>query len=407
MSGADRNELTISETGVLTFDSQPDYENPGDAGLDNVYDITVEARDDQFATNTLDITVTVTPVNEPPTVTGDSRPSVSENDENFSRFYTASDPEGSASTFTWSLSGTDSGDFNIDRNTGELTFRNTPDYERPADSGGDNEYLVQVRATDEGNLRGTLDVTVTVNDFNEAPEIRSVSRPEYTRQENDTGTIYTFSATDPEGGTVTWSTGGLDEGDFTIVGGALKFANPPDYEIPSGSGGNGNEYLLTVHARDDQFNSAMLENTVKVTVTEVNEGPEVTGRDSFMVAENQDLSSATYRATDPEGDTITRWNLGGSDGSDFNISQDGTLTFRSLPDYERPADSNQDNIYEVEIRPYDGRNYGSFVVTVTVTPVDEDPTITTTSSSATGLSQSENQTSRLYTTGPRTRRGAR
>ena len=45
--------------------------------------------------------------------------------------YGATDPEGFTS-FTWSLGGTDSGDFEI---RPELTFKNVPDYESPADSG--------------------------------------------------------------------------------------------------------------------------------------------------------------------------------------------------------------------------------------------------------------------------------
>ena len=99
-------------------------------------------------------------------MTGRDVLSVNENNENFGEFYFASDPEGSSTTFTWSLSGTDGGDFNISQN-GELTFRNTPDYESPADSNRNNEYLLTVVATDEGRLRGSLDVTVTVTDVDD------------------------------------------------------------------------------------------------------------------------------------------------------------------------------------------------------------------------------------------------
>ena len=399
VGGSDGNDFRISETGALTFVSPPDYESP--AGVNgNEYLVTVQARDDGGKTASLDVTVTVTPVNEPPTVTGDTGPRVDENSETFSRRHNASDPEGSSTTFTWSLSGTDGGDFNISQD-GELTFRNTPNYERPADSNRNNEYLLAVVATDEERLRGSLDVTVVVNDVNEAPEIRPVSRPEFTRRENDTGTIYTFSATDPEGGTVTWYTEGPDGGDFTIDGGALKFGIPPDYENPSGSGSSGNEYQVTVHARDNQFNSAMLDSTVTVTVTDVNEGPEVSGNQSLSFDENRstDQVLATYTGRDPEnpGEPITRWSLAGTDGGDFTIDEFGALTFRSKPDYERPADSDRDNVYEVTVRPYDGRYYGSFDVTVTVNDVNEPPTITTTGSSATVLRQAENRTTRLYT----------
>ena len=64
------------------------------------------------------------------------------------------------------MSGTDGGDFNISQN-GELTFRNTPNYESPADSNRNNEYLLTVVATDEGRLRGSLDVTVMVTDVDD------------------------------------------------------------------------------------------------------------------------------------------------------------------------------------------------------------------------------------------------
>ena len=47
------------------------------------------------------------------------------------------------------------------------------------------------------------------------------------------------------------------------------------------------------------------------------------------------------------------------------------MTFRSVPDYERRRTPNRDNVYEVEIRPYDGRYYGSHHVTVTVGDVNE------------------------------------
>ena len=43
-----------------------------------------------------------------------------------------------------------------------MSFRKTPDYERPADSNKDNEYRVTVRASDGRNY-GTLDVVVTVS----------------------------------------------------------------------------------------------------------------------------------------------------------------------------------------------------------------------------------------------------
>ena len=58
---------------------------------------------------------------------------------------------------------------------------------------------------------------------------------------------------------------------------------------------------------------------------------------------------ATYSARDPEGSDISRWSLSGSDGGDFSINENGELTFRYAPDYDRPVDSNRDNEYLVSV----------------------------------------------------------
>ena len=97
-----------------------------------------------------------------------------------------------------------------------MTFRNTPNYESPADSNRDNEYLVSVRASD-GRYYGYFNVTVTVEDVNEPPEINTGSRTEFTFRENGTSSLYTYRATDPERGTITWSVSGTDRDDFAVA----------------------------------------------------------------------------------------------------------------------------------------------------------------------------------------------
>ena len=81
--------------------------------------------------------------------------------------YEAYDEEGGV---TWSLTGTDSGDFRIDSG-GSITFRETPNFEDPKDSGGDNVYNFTVVATDvlskTNRLTATQPVTVTVRDIEE------------------------------------------------------------------------------------------------------------------------------------------------------------------------------------------------------------------------------------------------
>ncbi|MFI0377516.1 MAG: DUF4347 domain-containing protein, partial [Candidatus Thiodiazotropha sp.] len=66
--GADAALFSInSSTGELTFISAPDYETPTDVGGNNVYDLQVQVSDGNGGTDTQDIAVTVSNVNDAPT----------------------------------------------------------------------------------------------------------------------------------------------------------------------------------------------------------------------------------------------------------------------------------------------------------------------------------------------------
>ena len=314
--------------------------------------------------------------------------------------YDAVDPEDPSGPITrWGLSGTDAGDFSVSE-AGELSFRKVPDFERPADSDKDNVYSLSVRASDGRNY-GYLAVTVTVTDINEAPEITTTAKTVFAYRENGTAAVFTFSAADPEQSAVAWSAEGADRDDFAVTPdsrgrGVLSFANIPDFESPADADSD-NVYEVTVVAADDQGLTDSV--AVTVTVTDVNEGPEVSGPQSLSFAENQatDQILATYGAVDPEDPSgpITRWSLSGTDAGDFSVSEAGELSFRKAPDHERPADSNKDNVYSLSVRASDGRSYGYLAVTVTVDDVDEAPEITTTA--RTVFAYRENGTAAVFT----------
>ena len=372
--GTDDDDFTISTGGELFFSSIPDHEQAADSDSDNVYEITVVASD---GSNEGTLAVTVTDVNEGPEITGTQSLAFDENTATdlVLATYTGRDPEDpNLETTRWSVTGRDGGDFSINED-GELTFRNLPDHERPADSNRDNVYEITVRASD-GRVYGAHDVTVTVEAVDEAPEFRSGSKDSFSYRENGTASLYTYRATDPEGDEVAWSVSGADGGEFKIIeSGVLTFREPPDHDDPADDDQD-NEYQVTVVATDQTGHAANL--PVTVTVTDVNEGPVIadTGANTVItVQENHDQVLATYAATDPEDPDriITRWSVTGRDGGDFTVNEDGELSFRNLPDHERPADSNRDNTYEVTIRASDGRYYGTLDAVVTVEAVDEPP----------------------------------
>ena len=68
--GADQTLFTVNpETGVLSFLSAPDFENPADTGANNTYEVQVTANDGQGNMTAQDVTVNVTNAVEVPGIT--------------------------------------------------------------------------------------------------------------------------------------------------------------------------------------------------------------------------------------------------------------------------------------------------------------------------------------------------
>ena len=76
----------------------------------------------------------------------------------------ASATDADGDTVTFSLSGTDSGDFNITTSTGVVTFAVIPDYGSPADDDTNNIYSITVNASDGEGGTDTEAITITVNE---------------------------------------------------------------------------------------------------------------------------------------------------------------------------------------------------------------------------------------------------
>jgi hypothetical protein len=168
--GADAADFSIvGATGVLTFVAAPDFENPGDADINNVYLVEVTASGGPTP-GVQSLTVTVTNVNEPPAFTSSDTVSAAEN-QTAVVDVDATDPEGVAVTYAIT-GGADAADFTIVGATGVLTFVVAPDFENPGDADTNNVYLVEVTATDGTNPVPQL-ITVTVTDANDVPVVNA------------------------------------------------------------------------------------------------------------------------------------------------------------------------------------------------------------------------------------------
>ena len=175
-------------------------------------------------------------------------------------------------------------------------------------------------------------------------------------------------ATDADGDRLTYSLTGTDAGSFTInssTGQIMVGAGTTlDYETKA-------SYMVTVTATDPAGDSDSI--AVTITVTDVVELGMVSGDATPEYVENGMGAVATYTA---DGPVTAGWSVSGADMDDFDISNEGVLSFASAPDFEGPADADTNNTYMVTVKAEAGGETAIMDVTVTVTNVDEDGTVT-------------------------------
>jgi Ca2+-binding RTX toxin-like protein len=265
IGGVDAGSFVINAaTGELVFNPAPDFE--GAHG--NIYNVTVIASDGALS-DSQDLTVTVTDVNEAPIITSNGGGAnaaiiIAENTTAVTTV-TATDVDAGA-VLTYSIiGGADADKFSLNA-AGVLSFITSPNFEALADVGGNNVYDVIVQVSD-GALTDTQAIAVSVTNANEAPVITSATAISIAENTTAVGNV---TATDVDAGTtLVYSISGTDAAKFSInaTTGALSFINAPDFEAPTDAGAN-NVYNLIVGASDGAITSTQ---ALAVTVNDVNE----------------------------------------------------------------------------------------------------------------------------------------
>ena len=234
-------------------------------------------------------------------------------------------------------------------------------------------------------------MTIELTDVNEKPEFVSdynaVSPMTITRTEGmtslaDNDAAVTYTATDPEGRNITYRLMGPDGANFSLSSDrVLSFKQKPDFEMPVDTGGD-NLYEVTVRASDSTLHEDRM---VRVTITNADDAPAVSGPSSKNFKENGEAPVATFTATDPEGVTSITWSLPdvapgtlpdgfaamdftGSDAAHFTIDRDGMLRFaigddEDPPDFEAPRGAafnaaTNSNTYKVVVAASDQETGG-------------------------------------------------
>ena len=304
----------VSTTGQLQTSTALDRETKSS------YSVTITANDGNTTNNTdtIDVTISVTNVNEAPSFASSTATrSIAENTasgQNIGTAVAATDVDHTSLAYT--LGGTDASSFSIVSTSGQLQTSAALDRETKA------SYSVTVTATDGGNLSDTITVTISVTDVNDAPVFTDGDSTTRAIAENSVantniGTIVTATDQDKKPDpvnpgqfiakdTITYSiptTG--DAAAFSIDSntGQLKTKNALNYE-------DKNSYTVVVTASDGSLTDTI---SVTITVTNVNEAPafatETTISDISATKGTAITSVTLPEATDVDANTTLTYTL--------------------------------------------------------------------------------------------------
>ncbi|MGM0590072.1 MAG: PKD domain-containing protein [Halobacteriota archaeon] len=255
LGGDDAGFFSIdTTTGEVALDSPLDFESPSDTDANNDYELTVTATDDASNSNQQTLTVSITDLNEDPTLSKNSGLTVDEG-ANARAITTATlsatDPEGDALTYDVT-SGVNHGTLFID-GTGAGSADGTLDGEAPIGTGtftqvdinkGALLYSHDGSATTsdsfefdlkDGNGGSLTDQTVAIT-VTEAPTVTSITRASRASPTNADSVDFDL--------TVSESVTGVDAGDFTLT--TTDSATTANGDGDISVTGTGSRYTVTV-----------------------------------------------------------------------------------------------------------------------------------------------------------------
>ena len=256
---------------------------------------------------------------------------------------TATDSD-SGDTLTYSLASSgDHGSFEIDSN-GQISTKTgvTHNFNFEASK---NSYSVTVNVRDSKDAAGnddtatddTIAVTIDLTNVNDAPEI-TTSATTANVAENTTA-VFTLAASDEDASETSdmgrWRAA-TTVGKFEISSSRRRCRSrtAPDFEIPADAD-TMNDYDVTVKVADAGGLSDT--HTVSVTVTNVNEAPEITTTETTVRKDENETHVILVQASDVDASDTLNWSVESADDGESSRSTPRWARSRRSPSRTPPT----------------------------------------------------------------------
>ena len=309
----------------------------------------------------------LTGLNRGPEVTSTGPFEVVENQTRVGQLEAADPDEGDQIAGYGIAGGADGALFAVVGETGELLFREAPDYEDPSDvesaepasGAADNEYIVvvEVRSGEgERERKGSRAIRVRVSDEEEPPEITSLGPFEVVENQTRVGQLEAVDQDKQDEITEYGIAGGADGGLFAVEAetGELLFREAPDYETPGDvasddpqSGAGDNEYIVVVEVRSGEGERERKgSRAIRVRVADEEEPPGAPAA-PVVTAEGSDSLKVSWREPENRGPEIVDYEVRYREGGEAGYS-DGGHEGRGLE--VRLSGLKEGTAYEVQVR---------------------------------------------------------
>lgn len=324
IGGDDASSFEINQTtGQLSFIVAPDFESPADFDGNNVYFVVVMATDDDGATASQSITVTITDVVEGTAgVTAQADTFTVDEDSTLMRDAAsgvlANDTVFPAATLTANLVGGDPANASSFVLNSDGSFTYTPD----ANFNGTDTF--RYTATDGTMTSDVTTVTIQVGAVNDAPT--SITIDNASVGENEAGQVIgNLTVTDVDAGDT--HTFAVSDNRFEVVGGALKL-------VAGTSLNHEAEPTVTVSVTATDSGNESIQRSFTIAVGDVNEAPTGVTIDRDEVYENYENARVGFLTTsDPDAGGSHTYTVDDNrftvDGNELKLRSGVTLDFEA------------------------------------------------------------------------------
>ncbi|PSF35821.1 hypothetical protein C7H19_15470 [Aphanothece hegewaldii CCALA 016] len=300
----------------LQINNSPNFETL------NSYSIRVRSTDAGGLSVEKNLTVSITNVNEAPTLITLSNNSVAENSAAWTIIgqLNTTDPD-AGENHTYTLINDAGGRFRVVNNQLMVALTGLLDFETL------NTYTITVRSTDAGGLSKNQQFTISLTNVNEAPTELTLNSNTIAENSPNNSVIGNLNTSDPDAGdnhtyTLVAGDGDNHNAAFSIVGNQLQLNNSPDYESQS-------SYKLRVQTTD--AGGISLSKAFTINVTNANEAPRLTST-AILGASVGELYTYNITTTDPDaGDFRTISASGLPSWLTLTNNGDGTATLSGTP----------------------------------------------------------------------------